>query len=959
MAKNTTETENISQIKTKLIEKVSKHVEQTKSITGVRPRFLKPVYFLDSLAPYISAKIRISGGGIFESTHTIDLLPPSQTTNGHAESSIFKSFKFSTKNNEIVLVITNVDQTIIDFLAATFVYLQNTTISPTLEIEYGWAYKEKNMSIDEVLADSSSAERADKRVYFRRMLFCTVSDSNVTYTPEGVSELTLTGTKELNFPEPFHHFLPYDYLGRTPGITLQMMHTLLAFAIYMSEFKDKNNLKSGGKLTQQTHENIQDMCCFLYYYKQTKNTKYILKIIQSAVLFFRGDLASEVQPANKDNIYAYVKNYIEGDLKKADKDWKGVDRFKKVVKGGAFRNVGRMFRNIAIGQDATNYKNINKFLKIYASTDPNSPIKDFFDIHENLRNELKQTDKKGEIYGYYGTFRNFIMELTPLLAESKIHPWAIMEYCLHAFDKYFKSMKTNISYGNVPTDQKSDILNSEYYVIKGFNNEQIGGHFEGSNMPSDSGNTGSYDVTAEKYAIKAGDIILGPNESWHSLFSKIANHVKIWIDQPTWDRSHPGESGADAKKEYSADLKSNTNFKGKAPTNLQAKCVMLQTDEAVDSLEIFLDLVKARNFVETTTGVGVIENEIIFDRKTEKMGKLKIPTPEESTRGKLSAVEKIELAIQNIEDNSPPYILVVFLEPIPGVGTIFDPDNGKNHILQGYSYRAGGEMATHNDADGNVAHQFNPGHPDVWHVNFPDVVSFDPTFSFREVSNDLFTLMKMGTPGISGLTPVEEEKKEEEVKLADINEKIKNQQTIVKNTTNVQQKIKEKIKEKKLRNKGKNISKNISSLSKRKEVFKQMRGGPSYISPAPLLFSEDVTGRQLRASTNEKRKMMQEFRRRVIMNSSLISANMGVLGDPVFDMNSIGKYIFLKFINPDGNLGMFTGVYSIKSVNQEINAGSYITSFELQKDSTVGDSKIADQLYSGMVDNDDKRIKPR
>ncbi|MBW2969087.1 hypothetical protein KY314_03140, partial [Candidatus Woesearchaeota archaeon] len=81
----------------------------------------------------------------------------------------------------------------------------------------------------------------------------------------------------------------------------------------------------------------------------------------------------------------------------------------------------------------------------------------------------------------------------------------------------------------------------------------------------------------------------------------------------------------------------------------------------------------------------------------------------------------------------------------------------------------------------------------------------------------------------------------------------------------------------------------------------------------------------------QNKKQLQEFRRQLVLRSLQFEADMQVFGDPSFELFDIGnRYIFLKFIKKDGTLGIFTGLYMIQNITQEISAGNFTTTFKLR-----------------------------
>lgn len=67
-----------------------------------------------------------------------------------------------------------------------------------------------------------------------------------------------------------------------------------------------------------------------------------------------------------------------------------------------------------------------------------------------------------------------------------------------------------------------------------------------------------------------------------------------------------------------------------------------------------------------------------------------------------------------------------------------------------------------------------------------------------------------------------------------------------------------------------------------------------------------------------------------MLGTNSFDATLKFLGDANFDLFSRGKNIFLKFINNDGTLGYFTGIYNIEGVQHDIDTDKFVTTLKLR-----------------------------
>ena len=496
-----------------------------------------------------------------------------------------------------------------------------------------------------------------------------------------------------------------------------------------------------------------------------------------------------------------------------------------------------------------------------------------YDSVEALRLQLKDFDGTQ----YSKNLRSYIMDLTPILGNALIHPYDALEYIKECLKNQGKK------YG-------FSEANRNLFTITGFEDESIGGY--------DFKNKTHYDKGIERYLIKSADILVNPTSSWDELINSLASKCFVWINKTDADvlEKDDTSSGELAKinKDYAKKLKS------KIQTSMTGNCFVVKKKEALFNLNTFRMILQARNADSLINKIDSFQN---FDKINE-------------------AYE----TIKSLDNDA--WVVLVSYDVIPGMNNLFDPLNGKNQILQAYSYRAGNVLAF-TDSEGKNLNQYNPGYPNVWSINFPDVVSFQPKFNFKNQTDNLANVMKQG------MGDLKKDIEEAEVEL----NRIKSEEVDSKKVKEKEDAIKKAIE-------------SIDALKTQQENFNKYHGRIPYQNPALMMEEDPFINISKHGDINARRKKMQEFRKHAILSSVNIDVDMEVLGDPIFNIHSKGKYLFVRYFTQLGDLSFFTGVYIIQGIKHSISSGRYTTSFTLQKDATVGSTEVADQIFRGFTEND-------
>lgn len=271
---------------------------------------------------------------------------------------------------------------------------------------------------------------------------------------------------------------------------------------------------------------------------------------------------------------------------------------------------------------------------------------------------------------------------------------------------------------------------------------------------------------------------------------------------------------------------------------------------------------------------------------------------------------------------------------------IFNPEVVLNNVVQAYSYNINGLY----DKDPNG--YFNPGKPNCLHVNFPDVISFTPTLDYNALIRSLSVNAQISS----------EYEYLNEVINEDTQTRVESLLERARTTVNS----------------APTSGNNRALINTLKDLVDQIRRAGSTTDPSlnTIMASERVSlntfdysqnriyGGQLDQALSRKRDI-QEIRKKLLTVSLPFTATMDVIGDATYTLRDMGgKYIYLKFTNLDGTMSMFSGIYLIDNIVQEISTGQFKTSFKLTSARTANDPESLKQINAMVYNNDRQSMYP-
>lgn len=522
-------------------------------------------------------------------------------------------------------------------------------------------------------------------------------------------------------------------------------------------------------------------------------------------------------------------------------------------------------------------------LKILKDTNPIAILLD------KLR-QTSPTDAKTANMAYSPErFKKMMLQVTAIAQEMYLHPFVVLKYVLQTYKSEVKKLNEKsreenriLSINLTQIDPKSICPISpdekSYITIKTEKEPEFPDSYVIDPQVLSS------KIERHQWGIKAIDCNTGLNESWQDYIERIES--KMYFMYTAGEESVANRLYSllqqSATEEYKKRKLNEYQNKGKEtswslPTKLHAK--------------IFMTTPKS--------GLLNVQNLIIIEKNN--------PNVKGGRKDVLDPLEKIANQLRNNLEG-PKYNVVMFLQSIAPMDTIFDAGIGQQNILQGYCYRS-------IKAPGDEG-QFNPGWPTVWDNNFMDIISFDPTYDYYNGVQSLY----------ENADTVMQSIESPEITLTDLNKEAKNLENRLNDI--IKQKEKDKVDqaqiiqiEDEIKRYEKKASETIATLNS------------AYTNKNPKSFPIDFKKRDIYSGPEGEmlamKKQLQEFRKDLILKGLQINATMQILGDASFELYDVQKSIFLKFINNDGSMGIFTGLYQVNKIIQEISAGRFVTTFEL------------------------------
>jgi len=504
--------------------------------------------------------------------------------------------------------------------------------------------------------------------------------------------------------------------------------------------------------------------------------------------------------------------------------------------------------------------------------------------HVTFRNLL---DK--ELVGSNKLFTNLFTILgTAVYNTFKIHPYLVFRY-------FQNVMKTTLN-----EDGKQTAVYYEVYdfMVSPKNLMPIDfdflhpQHFPNFNDKTQKA-TLEYYVNVKDYKIDLGT-------KWADLYQSVISKMYIHYDLAA--NENPTQSLAMSNP---PQVQTSANQKVKfVPLRLNSCLLMCDPRSAKSNLELFkYALEQRKKFIQQTSKGNKIASPITKDTFTDQNIK--------DVNQKLGLI-----------NNDAVYLLhMICISGNPS--DVFMTNLGQQMIAQAYSFRV-------NDLAGINDQFFSIGEPNVYNINVMDIQSVSFDFNYYHDINSIAMNARLVGGHRRGEMVVENYiKKQVKSLLKQAEDSVANGGVNLTTLKSIRDQIKQ-------------IDPNAKTSS---------AVGPAHSGTYPInvTISDYQSSRMYSGdlyNALEKKRTIQNIRNEMILVGRQVKCTLTVLGDPSFNSNNITNYkIFLKMLNQDGSLSIFTGLYQILQITHEIQAGKFITTINAQIDSSSNeDFQTKEQL---------------
>lgn len=851
-------------------QKILQDNQSTDSSAPLTSLYTKPLYYIENPTPYLKIKIKqpvlINDELGYE---YIDLFMNQQSSQSAGQNNYIKSFKYDIigeRGSNITIEIEDTDQSLAEMLALK---LSTSTCYggalPLLEISYGWAKPDDANNYGQL------------NVKFQNTITAVFSNMTFKYAPNtGAVQITIEATADIGV-EKLDKIgtlpTPYGILRQYPAITIAIEHLFSQVQAFADELKLSQYIVKGHSTTVNAikYSFIYGIVTFLY-------RDHLCRDIDIGLLFTNAVLRwySDVLVADDQ-----LLNSIKSDITTAISSNSMTD-FETVS--------GSKNTDITIYNQATRRSVKTKYLSFGDTLAPTSiTVDQFITNYNNQSADLSMLTQEIilDIYAQkktnsvlYEKTKNLIAVTMPIASEMYIHPLFIAERIKQAFDLLSQNNKTISGALEYITVDLIDKCNYRPYSYDRGMRNGIYVQMKASDTDYDPNgprvqyklNTDYYlsIVDRQKWCIQAKSFEISQTDNWATVFKNIYSRVFADITLASTDVA--------MQKKFMSIVEQN-NMKDNILTSGTVKYFPLPLNYAM-------------NVKTGTTVLDALEKLIKLYQLKEN-----IAADNGDTEQQKSA-ELNEIVIDNqmscIDSDS-----LVCLSMIDYANTseaIFNQVDANIHpVRQAFSVGMAGFVGSD---DTNI------GTPDIYHINFPDVIEFEPDFDIFQLMQSHVISQNMNAKITTGSTEV----------TAGV--EAKKLQSLENNTTSSdeeKQTLAEQVEEAE-------YTKKINKYIQRSQVTYNLN------------FENNGIYSGGEAHALKYKKDVQMLRQHLMISPSKANATLKVLGDASFNTDDLGKKIFIKVINVDGSLSIFTGFYVMNSISQELSAGQFVTTFGVMKD---------------------------
>jgi hypothetical protein len=531
--------------------------------------------------------------------------------------------------------------------------------------------------------------------------------------------------------------------------------------------------------------------------------------------------------------------------------------------------------------------------------------------------------------------QDIIASLSTYIGEEVVHPWDLFKYCFRAMMEQFNqdrkapvpfilSFLDGMNYNDIKDFKSAEILADTYLDLI---DKKLGDRIFGYKTSKE----GEYDYLKAVAGIKVSSLTLTMTTSWEKLFKEIFGYLKM---NPN-NLVDPKSREAYNKKIKEQQLKAKKEAgKNSIPDEALRKIIsqfpkidydFFVVDTYSDSTEEMVgpDGSPPTSVKRTGTVQKVLAQIEKFSQKLGNLDKPEKTNPDGTKEGE--SVESAKKYITKVTDfvnffiekhKNRKILYMILLEDLEGSHSPFNSGRWGNQVLQGYSYRL--------TKDNSKDPYFSIGRTNLSRNNFPDVLAFNITeYDFE---NTIRSINESQDTSVS-VTVAGKEIKTNRINVDELKDKSVEEKTkALKDTGMTAEEFEKKIK-------GDKTFKNIQFNTKETTKFDYLKAYRNNdkmnlnFSASQILTSGDDNF----ADVARAKRSIEAYRGMMALRASTIKANIQILGEPQYDFFCLKKYIFVKLFNLDGSISMFTGIYRIIKITQNMDGGMLKTTLDLEK----------------------------
>ena len=236
----------------RLQKEIKQHINEKMEFYYNPPRFLKPAFFLDEYTPYLKVTLITDITDVNNPKKRFELfdtLSQDDPVHNHLCNFIYESTPNS--NETATIVLQDIEQNTVDNVLFMLSALQNGKLDNGkitgiiyIEVQFGWCPprdgKKTKSDYSNDFGFIFQNNDIKEFVRFTRTIYVVPGDAEgdmgitVEYTPEGTAKMTIKGTVDQTFPDPFKAISPMSIFGPMPAVNLTLFNLdrLLYYFVY-------------------------------------------------------------------------------------------------------------------------------------------------------------------------------------------------------------------------------------------------------------------------------------------------------------------------------------------------------------------------------------------------------------------------------------------------------------------------------------------------------------------------------------------------------------------------------------------------------------------------------------------------------------------------------------------------------------------------------------------------------